>query len=64
MAVVKAQPGQSADQLIRAFQKKVFEEDIMEILKEKQNYEKPAVKRKNLLLANKRRSKKRKAAKR
>ncbi len=54
MAVVKAAPGQSTDQVIRAFQKKVIAEDILNELREKDRYEKPSTKRKNQALARKR----------
>lgn len=46
MAVVKAQPGQSSDQVIRAFQKKVLNEDIIGELKKREYYQKPALRRK------------------
>ena len=46
MAVVKAQPGQSSDQVIRAFQKKVLNEDILGELKKREYYQKPALVRK------------------
>ena len=53
MAVVKAQPGQSSDQVIRAFQKKVLYEDIIGELKKREYYQKPATVRKNKALARK-----------
>lgn len=53
MAVVKAQPGQSSDQVIRAFQKKVLNEDIIGELKKREYYQKPATVRKNKVLARK-----------
>jgi small subunit ribosomal protein S21 len=43
MVMVKAQPGQSSDAVIRAFQKKVFNEDILEELKKHEYYQKPAL---------------------
>lgn len=46
MIVVKAQPGQSGDQLIRAFQKKILNEDVLEELKKREFYQKPALVRK------------------
>lgn len=46
MAIVKAQPGQSTDQVIRAFQKKVLAEDILGELKKREFYQKPALLRK------------------
>ena len=59
MAVVKAAPGQSTDQVIRAFQKKVLAEDILNELREKDRYEKPSIKRKNQAIARKRGGKRR-----
>lgn len=53
MAVVKAQPGQSSDAVIRAFQKKVLNEDIIGELKKREYYQKPATVRKNKALARK-----------
>ena len=53
MAVVKAQPGQSTDQVIRAFQKKVLAEDIIGELKKREFYQKPAIVRKNKALLRK-----------
>lgn len=50
MAFVKAQPGQTNDQVIRAFQKKVLAEDIVDEIKKRQYYEKPAIQRKNKAL--------------
>ncbi len=47
MVVVKAQPGQSSDAVIRAFQKKVLTEDILGELKKREFYQKPATVRKN-----------------
>lgn len=54
MAVVKAQPGQSSDQLIRAFQKKVLSENILDLVKDHDRYEKPSTKKKNKALERKR----------
>ncbi len=53
MAIVKAQPGQSSDQVIRAFQKKVLAEDIMGELKKREHYQKPAIVRKNKAMMRK-----------
>ncbi len=53
MAVVKAQPGQSSDQVIRAFQKKVLNEDILGELKKREYYQKPALIRKAKKMAAK-----------
>lgn len=54
MAVVKAQPGQTTDQVIRAFQKKVLAEDILGELKKREFYQKPALLRKVKTLAKRR----------
>jgi len=43
--VVKKKPGQTEDQLIAAFRKKVFNEDIIEEIKEREFYQKPSRKR-------------------
>lgn len=53
MVVVKAQPGQSSDAVIRAFQKKVLDENIMDELEKRKFYQKPALVRKNKLMARK-----------
>lgn len=53
MAIVKAQPGQSSDAVIRAFQKKVLAEDILGELKKREFYQKPALVRKAKLMARK-----------
>ncbi len=46
MVVVKAQPGQTSDQVVRAFQKKVLNENILDELKKREYYQKPALRRK------------------
>lgn len=46
MAVVRSQPGVSADQLIRQFNKKVQLEGILTELKEREYYRKPSQRRK------------------
>ncbi|MBI3559479.1 30S ribosomal protein S21 [Candidatus Gottesmanbacteria bacterium] len=51
MVMVKAQPGQSSDAVIRAFQKKVLNENILDELKKREYYQKPATIRKNKVLA-------------
>lgn len=51
MAIVKAQPGQSSDQVIRAFQKKVLAEDIMGELDKRKFHQKPSLIKKNKMLA-------------
>lgn len=46
MVVVKAQPGEPADSLIRKFNKKVLAEGILSELKKREYYQKPALVRK------------------
>lgn len=46
MVVVKAQPGDSSDSLIRKFNKKVLAEGILQELKKREFYQKPALLRK------------------
>lgn len=46
MAVVKANEGESADSLIRKFNKKVQQEGILKELRRREYYEKPSVQRK------------------
>lgn len=46
MVVVKAQPGDSSDSLIRKFNKKVLAEGILQELKKREFYQKPALIRK------------------
>ena len=46
MAIVKANEGESADSLIRKFNKKVQQEGILTEIRKKEYYEKPSVKRK------------------
>ncbi len=46
MVVVKAQPGDSSDALIRKFTRKVLSEGILQDLKKKEFYQKPAEVRK------------------
>ncbi len=46
MTFVKAQPGESADSLIRKFTRKVISEGILQDLKEKEFYKKPSEKKK------------------
>lgn len=53
MVKVIAQPGQSSDAVIRAFQKKVLSENILDELKKREFYQKPAIIRKNKLMARK-----------
>jgi small subunit ribosomal protein S21 len=46
MVVVKAQPGDSSDSVIRKFTRKVLSEGVLQDLKKKEFYLKPAEKRK------------------
>lgn len=46
MTVVKAQPGDTTDSLIRKFTKKVLSEGILQDLKKREYYQKPSEKRK------------------
>lgn len=46
MVFVKASPGDSSDSLIRKFQRKVLNEGILQDLKKREFYVKPAEKRK------------------
>ena len=44
--VVKAKPGESVDQVIKKFKKKVLQEDIIALIREREFYKKPSVIRK------------------
>lgn len=46
MVFVKAQPGDSSDALIRKFMRKVLNEGVLQDLKKREFYVKPAEKRK------------------
>lgn len=46
MAIVKANEGESADSLIRKFNKKVQQEGILTEMRKREYYEKPSVRRK------------------
>jgi len=46
MVVVKAQPGDTSDSLIRKFSRKVLTEGILQDLKKREFYQKPAEVRK------------------
>lgn len=46
MAIVKANEGESADSLIRKFNKKVQQEGILTEIRKREYYEKPSVRRK------------------
>ncbi|RJR15091.1 30S ribosomal protein S21 [Candidatus Microgenomates bacterium] len=54
MIVVKAQPGDSTDSLIRKFSKKVISEGILQEFKRKEFYQKPSEVRKEKAKAMKR----------
>ncbi len=43
MVVVKAQPGDSSDSLIRKFNKKVLTEGVLQELKKREFYQKPSL---------------------
>lgn len=61
MVVVKAQPGDTSDSLIRKFNKKVLAEGVLADLKKHEFYEKPSLvrKQKKAELARKRHRKSR-----
>ena len=61
--VVKAQPGDSADQVIRKFKKKIFLDQLLTELKEREYYKKPSIKKKEKLSEFKRLKKRRKKLK-
>lgn len=61
--VVKAKPDESTDSVIRRFKKRVFNDDILIELKNREFYRKPSVKKKEKL-SEIRRKKKYKAAQR
>lgn len=47
--IVKAKPGDSVDQVIRKFKKKVLQEDILTLVREREYYKKPSVVKKERL---------------
>lgn len=55
--IVKAQPGESTDQVIKKFKKLVLSEQLLTQLKEKEFYKKPAIRKKEKLSELKRRRK-------
>lgn len=57
--VVKSQPGDTVDQLIRNFKKKVLQEQLLTQLKEKEFYKKPSILKKEKLAEFKRLKKRR-----
>jgi len=56
---VKAQPGDSADQVIRKFKKKILQDQLLTELKDKEYYKKPSVKKKEKMSEFKRLKKRR-----
>ncbi|AKM79108.1 MAG: 30S ribosomal protein S21 [Candidatus Beckwithbacteria bacterium GW2011_GWB1_47_15] len=58
--VVKSQPGESTDQIIKKFKKKVLASQLLTKIRDRQYYKKPSVKKKEKLAEFKRRSKRRK----
>lgn len=61
--VVKAQPGDSADQVIRKFKKKILQDQLLTELKEREFYKKPSLKKKEKMSEFKRLRKRRKKLK-
>lgn len=55
--IVKAGPGDTSDQLIRKFKKKIQQEQILTELREKEFYKKPSLIRKEKLSELKRKKK-------
>lgn len=55
--IVKAQPGDSTDQLIKKFKKLVLTDQLLTQLKDREFYKKPAIKKKEKLSELKRRRK-------
>ena len=43
--IVRKRPGESDDQLVSAFRRKTFREDVVSEVKERQYYEKPSARR-------------------
>ncbi len=43
--IVRKKPGESDDQLVSAFRRKAFSEDVVSKVKERQRYEKPSARR-------------------
>ncbi len=52
--VIKAQPGDNADSVIRKFKRKVFQEQLLRKIREKEFYKKPSVLKKEKLAELKR----------
>jgi len=62
--VVKAQPGDSSDQVIRKFKKKVLQDQILTEVRDREYYKKPSVRKKEKLSEFKRRQKRSKKIRR
>lgn len=58
--VVKAQPGDSTDQLIRNFKKRILQDQLLTELKEREFYKKPSMLKKEKMSEFKRLKKRRK----
>lgn len=57
--IVKAQPGDSTDQVIRKFKKKILQNQLLTQLKDLEFYKKPSVRKKEKMAEFKRRKKRR-----
>jgi len=57
--IVKAGPGESADQVIRKFKKKILQNQLLTQLKDLEFYKKPSVRKKEKMAEFKRRKKRR-----
>ena len=57
--IIKAQPGDSTDQLIRNFKKKVLQDQLLSDLKEREFYKKPSMIKKEKMSEFKRLKKRR-----
>ena len=55
--IVKAQPGESTDQIIKKFKKLVLADQLLTQLKEKEFYKKPAIRKKEKMAELRRRRK-------
>ena len=55
--IVKAQPGESTDQIIKKFKKLVLQDQLLTQLKEKEFYKKPAIMKKEKMAELRRRRK-------
>jgi len=61
--VIKAQPGDSSDQIIRKFKKKILQNQLLTELRDREFHKKPSVKKKEKLSEFKRLKKRRKRLK-